>query len=181
MWRRLDDLAAPDEDDGVSFRGDAHSASMITTRATAPAQDEGDRHDRSPQPLPRFRSGAREALEFYHSVFGGTLTIGTFGEAGMSQDPADADKVMHGQLDGDQGLLLMASDAPSGMPTPAESSISLSLSGDDHELLTRWWNGLAQGATIVEPLTTAPWGDTFGMLTDRHGVSWLVNISGATS
>ncbi|WP_307858969.1 VOC family protein [Curtobacterium flaccumfaciens] len=61
-----------------------------------------------------FRSGAREALEFYHSVFGGTLTIGTFGEAGMSQDPADADKVMHGQLDGDQGLLLMASDAPSG-------------------------------------------------------------------
>ncbi|PZF10468.1 VOC family protein [Curtobacterium sp. MCLR17_034] len=128
-----------------------------------------------------FRSGAREALEFYHSVFGGTLTIGTFGEAGMSQDPADADKVMHGQLDGDQSLLLMASDAPSGMPTPAESSISLSLSGDDHELLTRWWNGLAQGATIIEPLTTAPWGDTFGMLTDRHGVSWLVNISGATS
>ncbi|MBF4606767.1 VOC family protein [Curtobacterium sp. VKM Ac-1393] len=128
-----------------------------------------------------FRSGAREALEFYHSVFHGELTIGTFGEAGMSQDPADADHVMHGQLDGENGLLLMASDAPAGMPTPSESSISLSLSGDDTEALTRYWNGLANGATIVEPLTQAPWGDTFGMLTDRFQVSWLVNITGSAS
>ncbi|MCA5924264.1 VOC family protein [Curtobacterium oceanosedimentum] len=128
-----------------------------------------------------FRDGARAALEFYHSVFGGTLTVGTFGEAGMSQDPAEADKVMHGQLDGEHDLVLMASDAPSGMPMPPASSISLSLSGDDPEVLTRWWNGLAEGATIIEPLTVAPWGDTFGMLTDRHGVSWMVNISGASS
>ncbi|MBF4615714.1 VOC family protein [Curtobacterium sp. VKM Ac-1376] len=126
-----------------------------------------------------FRSGARDALEFYHSVFGGTLTIGTYGEAGISQDPAEADKVMHGQLDGEDGLLLMASDAPAGMPTPTESSISLSLSGDDHETLTRRWNSLAEGASVIEPLTTAPWGDTFGMLTDRHGVTWMVNITGA--
>lgn len=128
-----------------------------------------------------FRSGAREALDFYHSVFHGELTIGTFGEAGMSQDPADADEVMHGQLEGENGLLLMASDAPTGMETPSESTISLSLSGDDHEALTRYWNGLAEGASIIEPLTTAPWGDTFGMLTDRFRVTWLVNITGAAS
>jgi PhnB protein len=128
-----------------------------------------------------FRSGARDALEFYHSVFGGTLTIGTYGEAGLSQDPAEAEKVMHGQLDGEDDLLLMASDAPAGMPTPTESSISLSLSGDDHETLTRRWNALAEGASVIEPLTTAPWGDTFGMLTDRHGVTWMVNITGAGS
>lgn len=128
-----------------------------------------------------FRSGAREALDFYHSVFHGQLTIGTFGEAGMSQDPADVDKVMHGQLEGENGLLLMASDAPTGMETPSESTISLSLSGDDDEALTRYWNGLADGATIIEPLTKAPWGDTFGMLTDRFQVTWLVNISGSTS
>lgn len=128
-----------------------------------------------------FRSGAREALEFYHSVFHGELTIGTFGEAGTSQDPADVDKVMHGQLDGENGLLLMASDAPTGMQTPSESTISLSLSGDDAEALTRYWNGLADGATIIEPLTQAPWGDVFGMLTDRFQVSWLVNITGSAS
>lgn len=128
-----------------------------------------------------FRSGAREALGFYHSVFGGELTVGTFGEAGMAQDPADVDKVMHGQLEGENGLLLMASDSPSSMPADEGSSISLSLSGDDEAALTRYWDGLADGARIIEPLTKAPWGDTFGMLTDRFGTTWLVNISGPTA
>lgn len=126
-----------------------------------------------------FRTEARDALGFYHSVFGGDLTVSTFGEAGMNQNPADTDKVMHGQLEGENGLLLMASDAPTGMPTSDTSNISVSLSGDDEEPLTRYWNALAEGATIIEPLTKAPWGDTFGMLTDRFGVTWLVNISGA--
>lgn len=126
-----------------------------------------------------FRDQARDALGFYHGVFRGDLTIGTFGEAGMAQDPADADKVMHGQLEGENGLLLMASDAPAGMEGPEVSNISVSLSGDDEEALSRYWNGLADGAkAIIEPLTRAPWGDTFGMLTDRYGVTWLVNISG---
>jgi PhnB protein len=128
-----------------------------------------------------FRDDAREALEFYHSVFGGELTVSTFAELQASEDPADAEKVMHGQLEGENGLLLMASDAPSGMETPDQSNISVSLSGDDTESLTRYWNGLAEGATIVEPLTVAPWGDQFGMLTDRFGVAWLVNIAGATA
>ena len=126
-----------------------------------------------------FRTQAREALGFYHSVFGGEVTLSTFGEAGMSQDPADADKVMHGQLEGADGIVLMVSDAPAGIESPEVSNISISLSGDDTEVLTRCWNGLAEGASIIEPLTEAPWGDTFGMLTDRYRVTWLVNISGA--
>ncbi|TDN43148.1 PhnB protein [Curtobacterium flaccumfaciens] len=126
-----------------------------------------------------FRTQAREALGFYQSVFGGEVALSTFGEAGMTQDPADADKVMHGQLDGADGLVLMVSDAPTGMESPEVSNISISLSGDDGEALTRYWNGLAEGASIIEPLTEAPWGDTFGMLTDRFRVTWLVNISGA--
>ena len=125
-----------------------------------------------------FRTQARDALGFYHSVFGGEATLTTFGEAGMAQDPADADKLMHGQLLAENGLVLMVSDAPAGMEGPDVSNISVSLSGDDEEALTRYWNGLAEGATIIEPLTKAPWGDVFGMLTDRFGVAWLVNISG---
>lgn len=129
-----------------------------------------------------FRDNAREALEFYHSVFGGELTVSTFAEMQASEDPADADKIMHGQLEGENGLLIMASDAPQGMHVPErDTSISVSLSGDDEEALTRYWNGLADGAQIEEPLTKAPWGDQFGMLTDRFGTSWLVNISGAAA
>lgn len=126
-----------------------------------------------------FASEAREALEFYHSVFGGDLTISTFGESGVPHDPADADRVLHGQLTGENDLVLMGSDSPSGMRTTQGSSISISLSGDDDATLRGSWDGLSDGATIIEPLTTAPWGDTFGMLTDRYGVTWLVNITGA--
>jgi len=125
-----------------------------------------------------FRDNARQALEFYHSVFGGEVTFSTFGEAQASEDPADRDKIMHGQLVGSTGLVLMASDAPSGMETPSESSISISLSGGpaDEAELRGYWEGLSDGASITEPLVTAPWGDTFGMLTDKFGTQWMVNI-----
>lgn len=128
-----------------------------------------------------FRDQARDALGFWHGVLGGELKTMTFAEGGMVQDPADAEKIMHGQIETPEGLLLMASDAPASMPTPTESNVSVSLSGDDEDLLTGYWEGLAEGATVIEPLTKAPWGDTFGMLTDRFGVTWLVNISGAAS
>ncbi|MGG7308632.1 VOC family protein [Curtobacterium sp. AB451] len=105
------------------------------------------------------RDQARDALDYYHGVFGGELTVSTFGEAGMAQDPADADKVMHGQLEGENGLLLMASDTPTGMEGPDVSNISVSLSGDDEEALTRYWNGLADGArTDIEPPHEGPVG-----------------------
>ncbi|QCR43302.1 hypothetical protein C1N91_06835 [Curtobacterium sp. SGAir0471] len=128
-----------------------------------------------------FRDQAREALGFWHEVLGGELKTMTFAEGGMVRDPADAEKIMHGQIETPGGLLLMASDSPASMPTPTESNVSVSLSGDDEDLLTGYWEGLADGATVIEPLTKAPWGDTFGMLTDRFGVTWLVNISGAAA
>ena len=128
-----------------------------------------------------FRDDARAALEFYRSVFGGELTISTFGDLHASDAPAEQDKVMHGQLVAPNGIVLMGSDTPTGMQLAEGSSISVSLSGDDEALLTGWWNGLAEGATIIEPLTKAPWGDTFGMLSDRYGTAWLVNISGAAA
>ncbi len=128
-----------------------------------------------------FRDQAKDALAFYHGVFGGELKTMTFAEGGMAQDPVDADKVMHGQIEAPGGIVLMASDSPASMPAPTESNISVSLSGDDEDRLTGWWNALSEGATVIEPLTKAPWGDTFGMLTDRFGVTWLVNVSGASA
>jgi PhnB protein len=123
-------------------------------------------------------SSARQALEFYHGIFGGKLTMSTFKEFGASQDPSDDDKIMHGQVDGDNGITLMVSDAPSWIQDrPTVSNISISLSGADEDNLRRYWDGLAAGATINQPLVSAPWGDTFGMLTDQFGVDWMVNIT----
>jgi PhnB protein len=132
-------------------------------------------------PYLNFRGKAREALEFYHSVFGGQVTMSTFKEFNMAQDPAEADLIMHGQVDGDHGVTLMASDMPASMEYQPPGSFSVSLSGDDDPVLRGWFEKLADGGTITMPLNKAPWGDSFGMCADRFGISWLVNISGAGS
>ena len=62
-----------------------------------------------------FRDSAREAMDFYQSVFGGDLTVSTFAEFHASDDPSEQDKVMHAQLETPDGLVLMAADTPNGM------------------------------------------------------------------
>ena len=128
-------------------------------------------------PYLSFRDNAREAMEFYRSVFGGELTLSTFGELQASDDPAEQNKIMHGMLQTDNGLTLMAADTPNSMPYQPSTGFSVSLSGDDEPALRRYWEGLSADGTIDVPLEKAPWGDTFGMCTDRFGVSWLVNIA----
>lgn len=130
-----------------------------------------------------FRDNAREAMQFYQSVFGGELTVSTFGEFQATEDPAEKDKVMHSQLESPGGLVLMGADTPNAMPYTPGDNYSVSLSGgtDSDAELRGYWDKLVDGGTITEPLATAPWGDSFGMLTDRFGVTWLVNIAGSAA
>lgn len=130
-------------------------------------------------PYLSFQGNARQALEFYKSVFGGELTMSTYAEGGMPHDPADKDKIMHGQLVSPSGYWLMCSDNPPGMPYTPGNTVTVSLSGDADAELRGYWNKLADGGTIATPLEKAPWGDSFGMLTDRFGTAWMVNIAGA--
>ena len=130
-------------------------------------------------PYINFDGQARAAIEFYRSVFGGEVTLSTYGESGMTDDPAQADRIMHAQLDAGPSLLLMVSDAPPGMPLDSGSQISVSLSGDDEATLRGYWDGLTGGGgSVTMPLERAPWGDSFGMCTDRFGIAWMVNIAG---
>ncbi|KKB13320.1 3-demethylubiquinone-9 3-methyltransferase [Devosia geojensis] len=129
-------------------------------------------------PYISFRDTAREAIEFYHSVFGGELTISTFGDFGMSENPADADKIMHSMLETPNGLTLMASDTPPGMDYKPGTNISVSLSGEDEAELRGYWDKLSAGGTVTVPFEKAPWGDTFGMCLDKFGVQWMVDAVG---
>ncbi len=130
-------------------------------------------------PYLSFKDNAREAMEFYKSVFGGELSMNTFGEFGAAGDPSEANLIMHSFLEAPNGFKLMGSDTPARMDYKGAGNITVSLSGDDEAALTSYWHGLSPGATIVQPLEKAPWGDSFGMLTDRFGIAWMVNI-GAT-
>ncbi|MET8758878.1 VOC family protein [Lentzea sp. NPDC004782] len=125
-------------------------------------------------PYLRFNGDARQAMEFYQSVFGGELRMNTFGEYGM-QDSPQADQIMHAQLETESGYTLMASDTPPGMPYNAGDTITISLSGDE-EVLRTYFEQLADGGKIGTPLEKQMWGDEYGDLTDRFGVSWMVNI-----
>ncbi|MDQ3015002.1 MAG: VOC family protein [bacterium] len=129
-------------------------------------------------PYISFNGNAKEAMEFYKTVFGGDLIMDTFKTGGMPHDPADADKIMHAQLIAENGITVMASDTPPGMPFSAGSNVSISLSGDNQEELQGYWNKLSDGGTVTMPLAQAPWGDMFGMLKDKFEISWLVNIAG---
>ena len=128
-------------------------------------------------PYINFRDNAREAMEFYRSVLGGELDLNTFADFQASDDPDERDKIMHGQLEADAGTL-MGADTPAGMDFAVPSGFAVSLSGDDEETLRGYWDGLSQGGTVTMPLERAEWGDHFGMLVDRFGITWMVNIAG---
>ncbi len=129
-------------------------------------------------PYLSFRNETREAMEFYKSVFGGELFMSTFKEFHASEEVAEGDKIMHASLQSPSGIAFMASDTPNEMAYTPGENISMSLSGDDEAELRGYWDRLQPGATVVMPLAAAPWGDTFGMLKDKFGVPWMVNISG---
>lgn len=126
-------------------------------------------------PYVSFAGDARDALQFYQGVFGGSLTLSTFGEFGQPDAP-HADQIMHGMLETDRGFTLMGADTPPGMEHHPGNNIAISLSGDAGEELRGYWAKLSEQGTVAVPLERQMWGDEFGMCTDRFGITWMVNI-----
>jgi PhnB protein len=132
-------------------------------------------------PYLAFDGTAREAMTFYQQIFGGDLTVSTFGEFGDPGMPG-ADGVMHAQLETPSGLVLMASDTPPGQDhdTTYAGGMTASISGDD-VAIRQYWEGLAEGGQVMMPFEKQMWGDEFGMLTDKYGVPWMLNLTGQPS
>ncbi|AEG45368.1 VOC family protein [Isoptericola variabilis] len=131
-------------------------------------------------PYLSFRTEARDALEYYRSALGGEVQIDTYGSIpGMVDDPEEQHLVMHGQLETPHGLCLMAADTPSVMEYVAPNrGVTVALTGgaEDHEYVATAYERLASDATVSVPFEKAPWGDYFGQLTDKYGVSWMFDV-----
>ena len=127
-------------------------------------------------PYITFAGNAREAMEFYQQVFGGDLSLNTFGQYGAPDTP-EADNIMHGMLEAPNGFTLMGADTPRGMEHNPGDNMAISLSGDDADELRGYWGKLSDGGTVSVPLEKQMWGDEFGMCADRFGVPWMVNIT----
>ncbi len=128
-------------------------------------------------PYLSFDGTAREAMETYQRVLGGTLTVNTFAEFGM--DGPDAERIMHSQLDTPDGILLMGADAGPGMGFQQAAGMTVCISGTDADKLRGWWAQLAEGAQVQTPLAVQMWGDEYGACTDRFGTPWMFNIAAA--
>jgi PhnB protein len=128
-------------------------------------------------PYLNFKDETRQAMKFYQTVFGGKLTMSTFKEFHASQDPSEDDRIMHAMLEVENGIIFMAADTPNHLEYRRGTNFNMSLSGENHAELTAYFEKLSAGGNITQPLQQAPWGDTFGMCTDKFGVSWLVNIA----
>jgi PhnB protein len=126
-------------------------------------------------PYITFDGNARSAMELYEQVFGGTLTLSTFGEIGGIEGP-HAEKIMHGMLETSRGFTLMGADLPPGGEHHPGTNIAVSLSGDDADELRGYWQQLSEGGSVSVPLEQQMWGDEFGMCEDRFGITWMVDI-----
>lgn len=125
-------------------------------------------------PYLTFDGNCAEAMEFYARALGGTVESMSFRDSGM-----DADGVMHAALETPAGFHLFASDAVEGMmPYHPGTNVQVSISGDDADALRGYWDALADGGRVLAPLERQFWGDEYGMLTDRFGILWHVNIAG---
>ena len=132
-------------------------------------------------PYISFTSNARQAMEFYKGVFGGGLTLNTFGEYG-AQDSPDADKIMHGQLETDSGFTLMGADTPAGMQRNPGDNIAISLSGDNADAaeLRGYWEKLSDGGTVTMPLEKQMWAMSSACAWTQFGIpGWSTSSTAA--
>lgn len=124
-----------------------------------------------------FRGDARQALEFYRSVFGGDLNVISYADMGQT-DPATADHVVWGQVESADGFRIMAYDAyPHLALDRGQDPFFVSVRGTDPDDLQRYWDQLVVGATVVQAIGPSQWAPLYGQLTDRFGITWVLDIA----
>lgn len=123
-----------------------------------------------------FEGNCREVMTFYQESLGGELNIQTVeGSPIEAQCPtAMKHQILHASLIKD-GLLLMGSDmqAPGGFIKGNNISLSLSCSSEDE--INTFFSNLSQDGKIIHALAEEFWGATFGVLTDKFGIRWMLN------
>lgn len=121
-----------------------------------------------------FNGNCRQAVEFYKSALDADLLfLQTFGESPMS-GMAPADQIMHCTIKVGDSTIMM-SDNSDPAPAAGGNNISLALGLNDPAEAQRLFDGLAEGGSIIMPLSKTFWAEAFGMVTDKFGVKWMVN------
>ena len=127
------------------------------------------------------RGRTREVLDFYKSIFGGDYALATYADIHAAENPDQADEIAFGQLEAPSGFRIMAYDVqPSKGYDAGTNAFHVALRGDDPAEIQQQWDGLAAGATILTPIGSAPFSPFYGMLTDRFGITWIIDATAPT-
>ncbi len=126
----------------------------------------------APVPYVLFPGNAREALQFYAETFGGDLLLNTNAEFSNESGPNEA--IAHGVLTGGPITMYGADAAPHEAPIRVEGLFLSLLGTAEPDVLHRWFDSLADGGVIADPLSLKPWGATDGQVIDRYGLAWLI-------
>ena len=130
---------------------------------------------KSLNPYLNFAGNTREAMNFYKDVFKGELlSMQSYAEANMQVDDKFKNNIIHAELKAEDVHFMAADGMPGFVATPG-NMVSLSLDLSDASEQERLFSALSAGGTVTMPLETTFWGARFGMLTDRFGISWMLN------
>lgn len=129
-------------------------------------------------PYLNFSGSGAEALQFYCQALDGKILFQqTFGESPMADKTPEEHKnrLMHATFQCSAGTF-MASDSPPGFETKIGNNVSLSLHYDTAEEAEKAFNNLAEGGMVMMPMQETFWALRFGMLADKYGFNWMVNV-----
>jgi PhnB protein len=133
-----------------------------------------------------FNGNCEEAFNFYKSVFGGEFPyIGRFkdmppGEGG-NLNPGDAERIMHVSLPISKETVLMGSDTGGDWASNYKqgNNFAISITADSKNEAEKLFNGLSSGGIVTMPLGKTFWAESFGMLIDKFGISWMMSVEQA--
>ena len=125
-----------------------------------------------------FRGTAKEALDFYHSVFGGQLIAVTNEQAYSVELAEEAQQIKFGQVISDNGFQIMAFDVPSSVAyDQGEKSLYVSVRSDSADEIAELWGKLSAGSTILSDLAPSAFSPAYGMLKDAFGITWVLDVA----
>lgn len=125
-----------------------------------------------------FRGTARAGLTFYQSVFGGEIVLVTHSQTYPEFAPDEADHIAYGQVASAEGFRIMGFDVPAARPyDPGIAPVFVSVRGQTADEIQAYWDKLAEGATVLFPIAPSAWSPLYGMLTDRFGVTWVLDVA----
>lgn len=123
-----------------------------------------------------FDGNCREAMNFYKACLGGELALQTVEGSPIEAQCATGIKhhILHASLM-NEGLILMGSDMQGPEGFVKGNTIALSLNCSSEKEINRFFNNLSKDGKVTHPLTESFWGATFGVLTDKYGIRWMLN------